>query len=69
MRSIRLVVRDHATKIIDAQRRFSSQKRGALKEVGIHSSTDQSQIGIANLLSASITSPSRAFSRNPKGLL
>lgn len=53
-------------KIIDAERRFSSQKRGAHKEVGIHGSPDQSQIGIANLLIAGITSPSRAFSRNQK---
>ena len=56
-------------KIIDAERRFSSQKRGAHREVGIHGSPDQSQIGIANLLIASITSPSRAFSRNEKEFL
>ena len=53
-------------KIIDADRKFSAQKRAAHKEIGIHGSPDQSQIGIANLLVASITSPSAAFSRNQK---
>ena len=53
-------------RIIDAERRFSAQKRSRHKEVGIHGSPEQSQVGIANLLVASITSPSRAFSRNQK---
>jgi len=53
-------------RIIDADRRFSAQKRAKHKEVGIHGSPEQSQIGIANLLVASITSPSRAFSRQQK---
>lgn len=53
-------------RIVDADRRFSAQKRSAHKEVGIHASPDQSQAGIANLLVASITSPSMAFSRRQK---
>ena len=53
-------------RIIDAERKFSAQKRAAHKEVGIHGSPEQSQVGIANLLVASITSPSRAFSRQQK---
>lgn len=53
-------------RIIDAERRFSAQKRARHKEVGIHGSPEQSQVGIANLLVASITSPSRAFSRQQK---
>ena len=53
-------------RIIDADRKFSAQKRAAHKEVGIHGSAEQSQIGIANLLIASITSPSAAFSRHQK---
>jgi RNA polymerase sigma-70 factor (ECF subfamily) len=53
-------------KVIDAERRFRSQKRGAHREVGIDGASDQGSVGIANLLVASITSPSRAFSRNQK---
>lgn len=53
-------------RIVDADRKFSAQKRAKHKEVGIHGSPEQSQIGIANLLVASITSPSRAFSRQQK---
>lgn len=53
-------------KIVDADRRFSAKKRSAHKEVGIHGSPDQTQAGIANLLVASITSPSKAFSRQQK---
>jgi RNA polymerase sigma-70 factor (ECF subfamily) len=53
-------------RIIDAERRFSAQKRARHREVGIHGSAEQSQVGIANLLVASITSPSRAFSRHQK---
>ncbi len=53
-------------RIIDIPRRFSAQKRDAAKEIGIHGSPDQSQIGLVSLLVASITSPSRAFSRKQK---
>ena len=53
-------------RIVDADRKFSAQKRAKHKEVGIHGSAEQSQVGIANLLIASITSPSRAFSRQEK---
>lgn len=53
-------------RIVDAERRFSAQKRAKHKEVGIHGTPEQSQVGIANLLVASITSPSRAFSRQQK---
>ena len=52
--------------IVDANRRFSAQKRARHNEVAIHGSGDQSQIGFANLLVASITSPSHAFSRKQK---
>ncbi len=53
-------------KIVDADRRFSAQKRSAHPEVGIHAGPDQTRVGIANLLVASITSPSQAFSRQQK---
>ena len=53
-------------RIVDADRRFSAQKRARHHEVAIHGSGDQSQIGFANLLVASITSPSHAFSRKQK---
>ncbi len=53
-------------RVIDADRKFSAQKRAKHNEVGIHGSAEQSQVGIANLLVASITSPSRAFSRQQK---
>jgi len=53
-------------RIVDADRKFSAQKRARHKEIGIHGSPEQSQVGIANLLVASITSPSRAFSRQQK---
>ena len=55
-------------RIIDVQRKFSAQKRDTSKEVGIHGSGSgvNSQAGLVNLLVASITSPSRAFSRKQK---
>ncbi len=52
-------------RIIDEQRKFASQKRDSKKETGIHAKGDD-DIGLVNLLVASITSPSRAFSRNQK---
>ena len=54
-------------RIVDAQRKFTAQKRNVQKEVGIFgrgSSNDQT--GLVNLLVASITSPSAAFSRQQK---
>ncbi|MGI9516750.1 MAG: RNA polymerase sigma factor [Pirellulaceae bacterium] len=53
-------------RIVDAERKFSAQKRAKHREVGIHGSPEQSQVGLVNLLVASITSPSQAFSRNQK---
>jgi RNA polymerase sigma-70 factor (ECF subfamily) len=53
-------------KIVDAERRFSAGKRAAHHEVGIDAGSDPSCAGIANLLIASITSPSKAFSRQQK---
>lgn len=55
-------------RIIDAHRHhFGAQKRDAGKEVGLHSpgqSTDGG--GLADLISVSLTSPSRAMSRKQK---
>ncbi len=55
-------------RIIDAHRRyFGAQKRSANREVGMGSpSTDTRPGGIIDLLVVSMTSPSRAFSRNQK---
>lgn len=52
--------------IIDVQRKFAAKKRDVSKEVGIHGSGNDSDIGLINLLVASITSPSKAFSRKQK---
>ena len=52
-------------RIIDEQRKFASQKRDSKKETGIYAKGDD-DVGLVNLLVASITSPSRAFSRNQK---
>jgi RNA polymerase sigma-70 factor (ECF subfamily) len=57
-------------KIIDAHRRFfGSQKRDAAREVSINApggSTSSSRPGLINLLVASMTSASQAFSRDQK---
>ena len=53
-------------RIIDTQRKFSAKKRAAHNEVGIFGSGSSDQTGIVNLLIASITSPSAAFSRQQK---
>jgi RNA polymerase sigma-70 factor, ECF subfamily len=57
-------------RIIDAHRRFfGSQKRDAAREVSINaggSTTDSSRPGLINLLVASMTSASAAFSRDQK---
>jgi len=53
-------------KVIDAGRHFNAQKRAAQREVGIHGNPGASLGGIEQLLVASITSPSRAFSRKQK---
>lgn len=56
-------------KIIDAHRRFfSSQKRDASREVAIGGEGSQAGIGLGNLLAASMTTPSQAFSRDQKQL-
>ncbi len=52
-------------RIIDQQRKFAAGKRDSAREKGIHGKNDD-DIGLVNLLVASITSPSRAFSRNQK---
>jgi RNA polymerase sigma-70 factor (ECF subfamily) len=52
-------------KVVDLKRKFETQKRDSSKEVGIHGS-DSDRIGFVNLLVASITSPSKAFSRKQK---
>jgi RNA polymerase sigma-70 factor (ECF subfamily) len=54
-------------KIIDAHRRhFASQKRDASREAALPAGSDAA--GIANLLAASITTPSAAFSRDQRQL-
>lgn len=53
-------------RVVDADRKFSAQKRAAHAEVAIHSAPDQTQAGLANLLTASMTSPSQAFSRQQR---
>lgn len=57
-------------KVIDAYRRyFGAAKRDAGREVSADGPAgDQSQAGIANLLIASLTSPSAIFSREQKHL-
>lgn len=52
-------------RIVDEQRKFAAQKRDSSREIGIHAKGDQ-DVGLVNLLVASITSPSRAFSRQQK---
>ena len=53
-------------RIIDAHRRFvAAQKRGVRREVALEQGGDDSRApGLINLLVASMTSPSQAFSRN-----
>ncbi len=54
-------------KIIDAHRRFSSKKRASDREVAIDAARpDSSQGGLVNLLVASMTTPSEAFSRGQR---
>ena len=54
-------------RIVDAQRKFAAQKRAAHREVGIFGrGSGNDQTGLVNLLVASITSPSAAFSRQQK---
>ncbi|MGI9429923.1 MAG: sigma-70 family RNA polymerase sigma factor, partial [Bythopirellula sp.] len=54
-------------KIIDAHRRhFSSQKRDASREAALPAGSDAA--GLANLLAASMTTPSQAFSRDQRQL-
>jgi RNA polymerase sigma-70 factor (ECF subfamily) len=55
-------------RLIDAHRRlFGAQKRSADREVGLDTPGDDTQHSpLANLLAASFTTPSQAFSRNQK---
>jgi RNA polymerase sigma-70 factor (ECF subfamily) len=56
-------------RIVDAHRRFfTAQKRAAGREVPLAggSSSDQSQRGLIDLIVASITTPSQAFSRGQR---
>ncbi len=54
-------------KIIDAHRRyFASKKRDASREAALPAGSDQA--GIADLLAASMTTPSAAFSRDQRQL-
>jgi RNA polymerase sigma-70 factor (ECF subfamily) len=54
-------------KIIDAHRRhFTSQKRAAGREAALPAGSDAA--GLANLLAASMTTPSQAFSRDQRQL-
>ncbi|MCA9200132.1 MAG: sigma-70 family RNA polymerase sigma factor [Planctomycetales bacterium] len=56
-------------KIIDTHRKFfESQKRDAARETGFGDSDGEGGGGLANLLIASMTSPSAAFSRDQKQL-
>ena len=54
-------------RIIDAHRKFfATQKRAAQREVSLGSGSDTSQAGLINLIAASITTPSQAFSRGQR---
>lgn len=55
-------------RLIDAHRKlFGAQKRSANREVGLHSpGDDTAHSPLADLLAASLTSPSQAFSRHQK---
>jgi len=55
-------------RIIDAHRRFfGAQKRSADKEIGLHSpGGDTDEKGLIDVLVASMTSPSKAFSRGQR---
>jgi RNA polymerase sigma-70 factor (ECF subfamily) len=56
-------------RIIDAHRRYiASQKRSAAREVPLQAPTDTSRGGLVDLLVASMTTASQAFSRNEKEL-
>ncbi|MDZ4820852.1 MAG: sigma-70 family RNA polymerase sigma factor [Planctomycetota bacterium] len=54
-------------RIIDAHRKFIvSKKRDSAREVGIHAGADSSRGGLIDLLVASMTTASQAFSRDQK---
>jgi RNA polymerase sigma-70 factor (ECF subfamily) len=54
-------------RIIDAHRKYiASEKRSAGREVPIHGGPESSQGGLADLLVASMTTASEAFSRGQK---
>jgi len=56
-------------RIIDAHRHFfAAQKRDAGREVPLHAPASKEGGGIVNLLVASMTTPSQAFSRNVREL-
>jgi RNA polymerase sigma-70 factor, ECF subfamily len=54
-------------RIIDLHRRFfGAQKRDAGREVPLAAGSDTRQAGLINMLVASMTTPSQAFSRNAR---
>lgn len=56
-------------RIVDAHRRFAAQKRAADREVPLGTPGGETrQAGLINVLVASMTSPSKAFSRNQRQL-
>ena len=53
-------------RVVDAHRKFSAKKRDVQQEVRMAAGGDDSQGGVVDMLIASITSPSMAFSRKRK---
>lgn len=53
-------------RVVDAHRRFHAKKRDVQQEVRMSAGGDDSQGGVVDMLIASITSPSMAFSRKRK---
>lgn len=53
-------------RVVDAHRRFNAKKRDVQQEVRMSAGGDDSQGGVVDMLIASITSPSMAFSRKRK---
>lgn len=53
-------------RIVDSHRRFSAKKRAAEQEVRIGAAADTQGGGVIDLLIASVTTPSMAFSRKRK---
>ncbi len=53
-------------KVVDAARHFQALKRDARRESAIHAAADATAGGLERILAASITTPTRAFSRREK---